>query len=226
MWGNFASNFLDPSKLFSPGNIVSSAISAGGNIFSALTGKAAAENAARIQAGAVNSANQQLLPWQIAGSAAIGQLADRTIGPHADLTRRFSMSDLNADPVYNTSLQFGMNEGQKAIERKFAASGGLNSGAAAKAITRYATDYGGQKAGDAFNRYESSNQNTYNKIAGVAGVGQNAANQVASNTIGLGNANAAASIAGSNATTGAVNNFMNQFQNQQLLSRLPMYSMS
>jgi hypothetical protein len=226
MWGNFVSNYLDPSKLFSSGNLASAAVSAGGNIFSALTGKAAAENAARIQAGSVNTANAALQPWQIAGSAAIGQLADRTIGPNADLTRKFSMSDLNADPVYNTSLKFGMDQGTQAIERKYAASGGLNSGAAAKAIAQYATDYGGQKAGESFNRYESSNQNAYNKIAGVAGVGQNAANQVGSNTIGMGNANAAASIAGSNAITGAVNNFANHYQSQQILNRQPMYSMS
>lgn len=212
MYDDFLSYLTSPSFV----------IPAAATIGSAFITNSAIKDASASQQGAVQTANANLAPWLQAGGAAIGNLADRTIGPNADLTRRFTLADLQADPVYKTGLQFGLSEGEKAIERKFAASGGLNSGAAAKAQTRYATDYSGQVANDSFNRYETTNQNINNKIAGVAGVGQNAANQVGKNTIGGGNGQAAASIAQSqnftNTAGGLVNYVSSSYQLEQMLA--------
>jgi hypothetical protein len=50
----------------------------------------------------------------------------------------FGMSDFQADPGY----AFRLSEGQKALDRQAAARGGLISGGALKAATRYGQDMG------------------------------------------------------------------------------------
>lgn len=58
--------------------------------------------------------------------------------------------------------QFGFNQGQNAIETGAAARGGLFSGAAAKALAKFGTDYADQQG---FTPY-------MNRIASAAGIGQ------------------------------------------------------
>lgn len=74
--------------------------------------------------------------------------------------------NFKTDPGYN----FRFNEGERAIEDSAAAKGGLLSGGLAKALTKYGQNF-------ASNEY----QNVYNRIAQIAGMGQNAA-------AGIGNA--------------------------------------
>lgn len=137
---------------------------------------------------------------------------------YGSLTRRFSMDDLSADPVYQTGLQFGLDEGNKAIERQAAASGNMLSGATLKALSKYATDYAGTKAGEAYNRFNTDQANLFNRLSGlsgagqqavstVAGAGQNMANQVAQNQIGAANARAASAIGKANAWSDAIGGF-------------------
>ena len=73
----------------------------------------------------------------------------------------------------------------KGLERGAAARGGLLSGATLRGITRYGQDMGSQEYQNAFNRYVTGfNANTgernqlYNRLAGVAGTGQTATNQI------------------------------------------------
>jgi hypothetical protein len=105
----------------------------------------------------------------------------------------FGAGDYQADPGY----AFRLSEGQKALERSAAARGGLISGGALKAATRYGQDMGSQEYGNAFNRaltqygtkvdtantgfnraitgynaqVNASNEG-YNRLAGLAGAGQ------------------------------------------------------
>ena len=68
----------------------------------------------------------------------------------------FSMEKFQQDPGY----AFRMSEGLKALDRTAAARGGLISGGALKAASRYGQDMASQEYQNAFNRY---NQNrTYN----------------------------------------------------------------
>lgn len=92
------------------------------------------------------------------------------------LLKTFGADDLAKDVVYNTGLQFGLDEGEKAINRRAAASGGWDSGATLKSLARYANDYGSQKAGEAYNRFNQDKLNTYNFLSGQQGVGFNATN--------------------------------------------------
>jgi hypothetical protein len=150
------------------------------------------------------------------------------------LLRNFSQSDLNADPVYQNGLQFGLDQGTGAINARATQMGNYDSGATLKALTRYANDYGSTKANEAYNRYNTNNNNIYNRLAGVSGTGQTATNQVDSaalntgnnisnNITGAGNATAAGIVGGANAWGGAVQGGINaygNYQNNQTLQQL------
>lgn len=87
------------------------------------------------------------------------------------------MNMLNMDPGYN----FRLGEGMKALERQSAARGGLISGGALKAASRYGQDFASNEFG-----------NAYNRMAGLASLGPSAAgvmNNLGSNySAGAGNA--------------------------------------
>lgn len=158
------------------------------------------------------------------------------------LTRKFTVGDFWADPVTQLSLQYGLDEGTKALNRQAASRGMLNSGAQLKGITRFANDYVGQQAAGSRERFVGDQTNLYNRLAGLAGTGQQATNAGAAaganaaNTIGniytgtantlgnlytgAGNARGAAAIAGGNAWGGALGNIGNYFGQQQTLDKL------
>ena len=79
-----------------------------------------------------------------------------------------------ADPGY----QFGLTQGRNAREGSAAARGGLYSGQTGKALTEFGTDYGTSKFNDAFNRQQTEFGNRWGRLAGLAGIGQAATNQV------------------------------------------------
>lgn len=114
------------------------------------------------------------------------------------LLKPFTGADLVNEPGY----QFGLQQGQQAIDRSAASKGGLYSGATMKALNRFGQDYGGTKFGDAFNRDMSSKTQQYNFLSNAAGLGNTANNQsmaaganyanaVGNNALGMGNVSAA-----------------------------------
>lgn len=119
-------------------------------------------------------------------------------GSFGDLTRNFTAQDFQADPGY----EFRLGEGMKGIENSAAARGGLLSGAALKAAGQYNQNFASNEYQNAYNRFNTNQTNTYNRLASLAGVGQTAnsavqsagqnyANQAGANLIGAGNAAAA-----------------------------------
>lgn len=115
----------------------------------------------------------------------------------------FTAKDYQADPGY----AFRLSEGQRALERTAAARGGLISGGALKAATRYGQDMGSQEYQNAYQRAltgygtQVDRSNTafsrgltgynadvarsdtgYNRLAGMAGIGQTTGQQL--NTAG------------------------------------------
>lgn len=91
--------------------------------------------------------------------------------------------------------QFRLDEGMKAIERSAAARGGLNSGATMKALNRYAQ-------GTASSEYE----NYANRLAALAGVGQNANSSNAQAGQAFASGTAQTNAAAGNATASAYQN--------------------
>jgi hypothetical protein len=134
----------------------------------------------------------------------------------------FSMQDFQQDPGY----AFRVSEGQKALDRQAAARGGLISGGALKAATRYGQDMGSQEYSNAFNRYQTNRANQLNPLGSLMQSGQAAVNNQAAAAGNYGNAGAnAINAAGQSMAAGAmgqgntINNALgtmaSSYQNQQ-----------
>jgi len=148
-------------------------------------------------------------------------------------TAEFTPEKFQADPGY----AFRMSEGMKALERSAAARGGLLSGATLRGTQRYGQDLASQEYQNAFNRYQAERAGTLNPYQALAGTAQSSANvlgqqagqlgqQLGSNIIGSGNAQASGYIGQANAIAGGLGQGLNFYQNQQLLNRLPTYGTS
>lgn len=81
---------------------------------------------------------------------------------------------VQAEPGY----QFGLDQGQQAMQRQANARGMLNSGNALLAASRYGNDYATTKYGDSWNRLQGERANSFNRLASVAGLGQTGASQI------------------------------------------------
>lgn len=176
----------------------------------------------------LEAAIQQRLQQQQAAQA--GAQNDPMYGSLLDTYREykpFSTADFQVDPGY----AFRQSEGEKAIERMAAARGGLNSGRAAKDLAAYNSGLASQEYQNAYGRYNNdyltgfnafnTNQNNiYNRLMGVTGVGQssasaiagvgnNYANQVSNNTLQAGNAAAAGIVGQQNAINSGIGSVTN-----------------
>ncbi len=164
------------------------------------------------------------------------QFGNQDVGSdgYGSLTKKFSTADLEADPVYQSGLKFGLDRGTEGINARATAGGMFDSGATLKALTQFGNDYGSTKANESYNRFNATNDSIYNKLAGVSGAGQqatgqvnaagaNMANNVSNSLEGAGNARAAGIVGGANAWGGAaggVNNALNTYQSNQTLQAL------
>lgn len=133
-------------------------------------------------------------PYRETGVRALGAL-------ESDINTPTTAADVLSDPGY----QFGLSQGQQAIDRKQAAQGGRVSGGALKRASEYATSYATTGYGAAYQR----RQDRLNRLAALAGIGQTATtgsalsgDRTAALNSGLitsqGDANAAASLARGN----------------------------
>jgi hypothetical protein len=200
---------------------------------SSLIGANAVRQGAGEQAGATtyaaDLANQQYnqtradqMPFMEAGKTALNKLI-----PLATNYTPFDYNAMTADPGYG----FRLAEGQKALERSAAARGGLISGGALKAATRYGQDMGSQEYNSSFNRYLAQRNAELNPLQSLAGMGQttmtNLGTMGAQNAATMGNyatSGAAASAAGrmgeANAITGGVGTYLNYNQGNNLVAAL------
>lgn len=172
-------------------------------------------------AGEIEQAMQTLMAPHIAAEV------DGPVDPeYGSLLRNFTAEDLNADPVYQSGLKFGLDEGVKGIERQQGATGSRLSGATLKALARFGTDYGSTKANESRSRFKDDQNSIYNKLAGVSGAGQQATNQIANssqqfatnmsnNITSAANARGASSIAQGNSWQNGINSAVSGYRNSQ-----------
>ena len=214
-----------------------------GTIGGALLGGSAAKSAAKAQVGAADRAaelqkeqyeqtREDQAPYRAAGYNALAEM-QRTAG-NVPGAFKFGMGDFTADPGYG----FRFSEGQKALERQSAARGGLISGGALKAAARFGQEMGSQEYGNAYNRaltsyntgVASENQ-LYNRQAGLAGIGQTATNLTgqagqnyatnAGNAMGAaGQATASGYMGVANAASQGFGQYLNYTNNNNLLEAL------
>ena len=187
----------------------------------ASTQAAAADRAAELQNQQFQQTRQDQMPWLKAGEGALNKLVG------AVDYQKFGMDQFTQDPGY----AFRLSEGQKALDRSAAARGGLISGGALKAATRYGQDMGSQEYMNAFNRYQTERNAMLNPLQSLAGVGQTTAAQLgqtgAANAANVGNlitggaaAQAAGQVGAANAFTGGLGTYLNYTSNNNLLNAL------
>jgi hypothetical protein len=161
-------------------------------------------------------------PYRQAGMTALNQLI-----PLATNYQKFGMDQFQQDPGY----QFRLNEGLKALDRQAAARGGLVSGNAMKAASRYGQDYASNEYTNAFNRSLAERNAQLNPLQSLAGVGQSATNYVGTaaqnmgqaqnqSIQGIGNAQASGYVGGANALTSALGSYLGYNQGQNYLDVL------
>ena len=151
-----------------------------------------------------------LAPYREAGTTALGQLSAGT-APGAEFNRSFTLADFTKDPGYD----FRQEQGQRGVEASAAARGGILSGGALKALTRYNQDFASGEYGAAYNRFNNDTTTRFNRLSSLAGTGQTATNtgiaagndfinqsQNGVNNIAAGNQSAANARASSYVNTG------------------------
>ncbi len=228
--GNALSSLLSPNVL----NI-------GANLLSGYLQDRSARRAADAQMAATQAAIDEsrrqfditradMEPWRRAGTDAINQLRT-AIAPGAEFNRNYTWADIEGDPIFARTFQAGLEEGTNALRRQLSAAGQRNSGAALKALTRFASDYANKTATDALNRWRAGIGDRFNRLSGVAGtgqqtvgqlgqLGQNYANNYGNLVTSAGNARGASEIARGNAWGSALTNAFNNWQQNRLIDRL------
>jgi hypothetical protein len=138
--------------------------------------KDAAAQQAQVQWDMYQQQREDQAPWRDAGNSALNSLIVRLglDGGKGGLLDSFSQQDFEGDPGY----QWRMQQGQKGIESSAAARGGLLSGAAGKAISQYNQNFASNEYNNAYNRFNQNQANIFNRLAAIAGVGQQATNQL------------------------------------------------
>ena len=159
-------------------SLLGGAMSARGASQAAETQAAAADRAAALQKEMFDKQMAGQEPYRQAGLTGQNRLmellglgGDTGAAGYGKYGRDFSMADYQADPGY----AFRLSEGQKALDRQAAARGGLISGGALKAATRYGQDMGSQEYQNAFNRYQTSRANQLQPLGNLMASGQSAA---------------------------------------------------
>lgn len=164
-------------------------ITAGASLLGGAAAARGASQAAETQAGAADrtaALQKEMFDLQMKGQEPFRQAGltgqnrlmellglggDTGAAGYGKYGRDFSMADYQADPGY----AFRLGEGQKALDRQAAARGGLISGGALKAATRYGQDMGSQEYMNAFNRYQTSRANQLQPLGNLMASGQSAA---------------------------------------------------
>ena len=168
------------------------------------------------------SASEQFTPYANTGQTYLNSLAQN----NAYFNHQFDNTDLNANLAPNYSFILG--QGQNATNQMSNATGGYNSGNAAKALQDYTQNYASNAYQNAFNNYNTQRGNIsaidfsgsnlglagatgsanaqLGTATNIANLGIGAANANAAGITGSAAANAAGTIGASNAYGGAINN--------------------
>jgi hypothetical protein len=199
---------------------------------SALVGAYSAKKAGDVQAGAMDRASEleykqyqetvaRQKPFYDVGVNALPELVA------ASKYTPFGMEQFQADPGY----AFRLKEGQQALDRQAAARGGLISGGALKAATRYGQEMGSQEYTNAFNRYQAERTARLQPLQALTGMGQSTGQQISqagqtmASNVGNNMGSAAAArasgyVGGANALTSGLGTYLNYSQGQNTLAAL------
>jgi hypothetical protein len=241
-------------------------IGAAGSIGGALIGSSASEDAASTQASAADYAAQlqeqeaqnaldfqeqqwstdqaNLAPWLKAGQGGLAQLT-AAMAPGGSLTQPFTPPTAAQAEAY-PGYQFGLGQGEEAMQNSAASKGNLFSGNTQEALNNYGQQYAQQDYtnvyNQAYNTFETNQTNQFNRLAALSGIGQTAgttlgqqgqstANNISGIDLALGQQvgtdaqNAAAAeasgyVGSANAWSGALGGTSSNLTNLALLSQI------
>ena len=130
------------------------------------------------------SQSQETTDYDALNAAVDAQLAGQTTPEgYGSLLEAFSMDKFEEDPSY----LYRQEESNKALERAMAAQGvtlggggyGAINPQVAKALQDQNQNMASMEYGNAYSRYNADQQNVYNKLMGISGMGQNSTGQMA-----------------------------------------------
>jgi len=179
----------------------------------------AAGEAGRLSQAQYNQTRADLTPYREAGNVALSDLQGRM----PELLQPFGREQFQESPAY----QFNLEQGTKAIEKAAAKRGTYYAPATLQDIGKYSQGVASNEFQNAFGNYQTNMGNIWNRLYGLTGMGQSAANQTgafgaaATGQQGgymtdAGAARAAGTVGAANAFTGAVGDY----QNQQMLNNI------
>ena len=174
-----------------------------------------------------------------ATNAQLNSAAQSQIGANGqgNFTQQFTPQTTNLDP----SMGFVLAQGNKALNAANAATGQAGSSQGMQNLINYNQGAASTFYQQAFNNFLTNQNTQYNRLASMAGLGQNAAAGVGNNGVQTGanmaqttmsgvnasnnyltsaaNSQAAATMAGSNVLTGGLSNATNGWMNYQIASK-------
>jgi hypothetical protein len=167
-----------------------------------------AQNSLGFQENEFNTEQKNLAPWLSAGKGGLSQLqtllglgSNTTAPGFGSLSQPFTPPSLSTAEQY-PGYQFGLGQGEEALQNSAAAKGSLVSGNTLEGLNNYAQNYAQSDYtnvyNQAFNTFENNQNNTFNRLAALSGIGQTAAT-----TLGQQGQSAANTVANIDLTTGA-----------------------
>ena len=220
-------------------------------VTSSFIGAQGAKSAANTQSAAAANAQNQLqanyqslapnyTPYQQTGSQGLAGLNQQMpyLTTPTSTYQPMTNADLNANMAPNYAFQ--LQQGQNATNLANNATGGLIGGNALKGLQDYTqnyasgayqnalTNYMGQQNQN-FSQNQAQQTNIFNRLSGIAGIGQNAvtgmsnlatgnATNIAQLGVGSANAQAAGQVGAANAISGGITNAGNNMYLAQLLN--------
>jgi hypothetical protein len=188
------------------GNFLENTLSGIGSAWEDLTGASAtkaAEEAARLQAGATgqsveetkrqfNIGQENLAPWLRGGRKGLSEYL-ALMGLEGDTAG--AMRSLTSSPGY----QYRLNQGTRGMEAGSAARGGTGSGKALIAANKFGQEFVSNEYGNRLAQLIGLSGQGQASAAGQAAAGMNYAGNLSNLYTGLANAQGAAGMAGANA---------------------------
>jgi hypothetical protein len=170
------------------GIIGAGALGATGSIIGGQEQAGASENATNAQQNMFNEQIGNLAPFREGGGEALSSLnyllgegpnkpgLGGQAGGYGSLNAPFTASMMKQ---YSPAYQFQLQQGQQGVLNQDAGAQGSLSGASLKDLTSFNQNYANTAFNNAFNQYQTQQQNVYGRLAGVANIGEAAASNAA-----------------------------------------------
>jgi hypothetical protein len=203
-----------------------------------------------------NRNREDMAPWRDAGRKSLNELgvllgldpngfnkslgADATPAEKAAYAENFARlkesGDWNAlndtftgaDLADDAGYKFRMAQGTRAVQGSAAARGGVLNGGVLKELLRYGQGVASDEFQNAYSRHSNDQTTRFNRLATIAGIGQQATGQTAAlgaatasnignNITQAGNSRAAGYVAAGNAINQGVSTIGNYFMNRSMM---------